>query len=560
MPLNSFLTRLIWWCVSPLALFAAYLAFNYVRHEHAEHDVHAQQLAQTLADAIDHDLGSRVAALRILAASPMADDVSRWPGLYQEAQRFVQSFGSHVVFAGLDRRMLFTTRLPLGTALPELPWPQGRSALQDAVQTLAPAVSDISRDPIDGAAGDALVGVAVPGVRDGRAAFVMETTIALREFQKFIDQLDHDPNWRISLLDSTGATIVRSAAPEPPAPASAATDSARRFSARSAAAPWSVQLEIPRSVYLAPLIEATATLAAAVISVTLVGVLGGTFAARRLGRSVRSLAQTPAPGDAPPAIAEFAAVRRLLDASIESRNQAEAALLSSHAELQRLFAAQDRVQENERRRIALELHDDLQQTLAAISINVGALRERANAGANADAGALPVLDDINGLAASAIDSTRRIVSALRPQILEDLGLGPALEVLASQFRLRNGIECAVQGHGDIDARLLAAPALTTSLYRVAQEALMNVVKHAHATRVKIHLGRAQAGRLRLSIADDGHGIGALDRQKPGSFGLAGIEERVRTLGGELNIHSSPGEGTRIEVTVPLPEAGPARPA
>jgi signal transduction histidine kinase len=552
MPLNSFLTRLIWWCVSPLALFAAYLAFHYVRHEHEEHDREAQRLAQTLADAVDHDLGSRVAALRILAASPLADGASLWPGLYQEAQRFQQSFGSHVVLAAPDRRLLFTTRLPLGTALPELPRPQGRSALQDAVQTLAPAVGDIFRDPIDGDAGDPLVGVAVPVVRDGKAVSVMGTTVALREFQKFIDQLDRHPNWSIRLLDGTGATIVRSTPPAAPAPTSESADSAERFSARSAAAPWSVQLDIPRSVYLAPLIQAAATFTIAIVSVTFVGVLGGTFAARRLGRDVRSLAQARAPGDAPPDIAEIAAVRRLLDESIERRDQAELALLASHAELQRLFAAQDRVQENERRRISLELHDDLQQTLAAISINVAALRERAGSGASADAGALPVLVDINGLAAAAMDSTRRIVAALRPQILEDLGLLPALEALASQFQSRNGIECAVQGHGDLDARLLAAPALTTSLYRVAQEALTNVAKHARAKQVEIHLAHAQTGRLRMSIADDGQGMAALDRQKPGAFGLAGIEERMRALGGELHVHSSPGAGTRVEVTVPLP--------
>ena len=563
MPLNSFLTRLILWCVSPLALFAAYLGFDYVFHEHEEHDAEAQRLTKTLATLVDNDLASRIAALRILAASPLADDVSRWPDLYREAQGFRQSFGGHVLLLDLDRRIRFNTRVPLGTVMepPRLPPPKGQSAVQTVLQTANPAVSDILRDPFGT---QQLIAVAVPGLREGKPAFVMASSIPIGEFQHHVDKVasnDLAKGWSIELRDGTGETIVRT--PQRPARDGAADEAPRRFMSVSTLSPWSVVLEIPRAVYLAPVLEATVNLAIAILGVTLAGILGGTLAARRLGSAVRSLAQPPAPKAPPPDIAEIAAVRRLLDTSIESRNQAEAALLTSHAELQRLFAAQDRVQENERRRIALELHDDLQQTLAAISINVAALRERAsgaNGGANADAGALPVLDDINGLAASAMDSTRRIVSALRPQILEDLGLLPALETLASQFRLRNGIDCEVQGNGNLDARLLAAPALTTSLYRVAQEGLTNVAKHAKASRVQIHLGLAEPGRLRLSIADDGQGMAPPDRQKPGSFGLAGIEERVRALGGEVQIQSSPGAGTRIEVTVPLPEAGAARPA
>ena len=693
MPLNSFLTRLIWWCVSPLAVLAAFLAIDYVRHEHDEHDLEAQRLATTLAGMIDHDLGLRISALQILAVSPLADAASRWPDFYREAQGFRQSYGSHVIFADLDRRMHFNTRAPLGAKLPALPRPKGHSGLQAAVETAKPAVSDIFRDPFGD---ELLVAVVVPGVREGKPAFVMATAIGLREFQNHVDKVALHPGWSVALLDGTGATIARS--PVQREKADSAEDSTRRFIAQSSASPWSVVLEIPRAVYLAPLVQAAATLAIAVLGGTLAGVLGGTIAARRLGKSVRSLAEVPAPGAPPPDIAEIAVVRRLLDASIENRDQAEAdrrsaeqrfrialeqashalersearlrgifdsasdailtadqtqtvvmanpaaasmfrcpvealvgaplerfipqryreahrhdvqafgeceasarpmgrqldvmglrsdgeefpldaaishlniggqrlftvllrdvselkraqaALLSSHADLHRLFAVQDRIQENERRRIARELHDDLQQPLAAISLNVAAIGARAGAAA---AGLAPILAEINDLAAGAIASTRRIVSDLRPQILEDLGLVPALEVLARRFGQRNGIACHFEAQGNAEERVLASPALTTCLYRVAQEALTNVAKHARASQVRMRLASTADGGIVLRIGDDGRGMSALDRHKPNSFGLSGMRERVHALGGELRIDSQPGAGTIVEVRVAL--AGP----
>ena len=545
MPLNRFLSRLIWWCVAPLALLAAYLAVDYVRHEHEEHDLEAQRLAAALATTIDHDLDTRIAALQILATSPLGDDATRWPDLYQLAQGYRQSFGTDVILASVDRRVHFTTRAPLGTPLPELPRPQGHSGMQAAVETAKPEVSDIFRDPFGG--NELLVAVSVPAVRDGKVALVIATAIPLRDFQKHLDKLGLHHGWSAALLDATGASIARS--PVNAEPTGSNSASAQRFTARTTAAPWSVALDIPLAVYLAPLAKAAATLAIAVLGGTLAGVLGGMFAARRLGNALRSLAETPARGVPAPDIAEIAAVRRLLDASLENRDRAEAALLKSHGELQRLFAQADSVQENERQRIALELHDDLQQTLAAISINVAALGERAGS----DAASQAIVADIDDLAASAIASTRRIVSDLRPQILEDLGLVPALEVLAQQFSARNGIDCQFEAQEEAGARLLACPALATSLYRVAQEALNNVAKHSRARRVWMRLSSVAPNRVMLSIGDDGTGMNSDAAHKTGKFGIPGMHERVRILDGVLRIRSEPGEGTTVEVLVPVPE-------
>lgn len=174
-------------------------------------------------------------------------------------------------------------------------------------------------------------------------------------------------------------------------------------------------------------------------------------------------------------------------------------------------------------------------------------------------GAAALLAEVDQLAGAAIVSTRRIVNDLRPPILEDLGLVPALETLAAQFRQHSGIACEVlaahDGGGDIES-----PAVATSLFRVAQESLNNVLKHARATRVTMRLADAPGGRVSLTIQDDGVGFEPGAARKPLSYGLLGMNERIRALGGVLRIESRPGVGTTIEVTLPAhggaPPSGP----
>ncbi len=229
---------------------------------------------------------------------------------------------------------------------------------------------------------------------------------------------------------------------------------------------------------------------------------------------------------------------------------ARAELEASHAELRRLVAAQDQVQERERKRIARELHDDLQQTLAAIKMDALAIGQQLH---REPAQATPMLAKIDELATAAIASTRRIVNDLRPQMLEELGLRPALETLAADFTQRTGIavqcDASPTDEGDADDDGVLSSAVATCLYRVAQEALNNVGKHAAARQVRITLTHPADGRVRLRIADDGNGFANNGRRKRHSFGLVGMEERVRAIGGELHVDAVPGRGTVIEVDV-----------
>lgn len=228
--------------------------------------------------------------------------------------------------------------------------------------------------------------------------------------------------------------------------------------------------------------------------------------------------------------------------------EAQAELTRSHLDLQRLIEARERVQEEERKRIARELHDDLQQTLAAIRIDVVAIGGRLEADR---AKVEPLLVEIDALAQDAVASTRRIVNDLRPQALENLGLVPALDSLLAQFGQRTGIRCRLDASAATGDALMAWPAASTCLYRVTQEALNNVAKHAHASAVVVQLATAVGGQAWLRVSDNGRGMGATERQKTESFGLLGMHERLRALGGVLRVESSPGAGTAVEALIPL---------
>jgi PAS domain S-box-containing protein len=233
--------------------------------------------------------------------------------------------------------------------------------------------------------------------------------------------------------------------------------------------------------------------------------------------------------------------------------RAQRELAASYADLQRLVSQQDRVQEEERKRIARELHDELQQRMAAILINLSAAGTQLR---RDQAGTKRALEAAEELAGTVIESTRRIVKDLRPQMLDELGLVPALEALCEHFSATTAIACTVHAEAAAGERASAVPPLATCLYRVAQESLNNVAKHARASVVQVRLALdAEAGAIELQVSDNGQGLaGPALLRKPESFGFLGMNERLRMLGGVLTLHGAPGQGTTVRARVPLTEA------
>jgi PAS domain S-box-containing protein len=231
---------------------------------------------------------------------------------------------------------------------------------------------------------------------------------------------------------------------------------------------------------------------------------------------------------------------------VTAAKQMQAALESSRAELRRLVAGQQLAEENERKRIARELHDDLQQTLAALRLSVAAIDRQAQIDpAEVSARVASALT----LAESAIQSTRRMVSGLRPQILDDFGLQEALASLLASFGDRTGIEWDLDVREGGDAELPSA--IATGLFRVAQESLHNIEKHARASFVQVTLEVPAAHQVVLQLHDDGVGIRSNDLLKRQSFGVLGMEERLRAMGGTLRLTPGAESGTTLEAVVPL---------
>jgi signal transduction histidine kinase len=198
-------------------------------------------------------------------------------------------------------------------------------------------------------------------------------------------------------------------------------------------------------------------------------------------------------------------------------------------------------QEQERARIARELHDQTGQALTSILLGLKALEDSVDTEEGRASTA-----ELRELVVSTLQDVRRLAVELRPAALDDFGLAPALDRLADTFRVKTGIDVEVEaslGEPRLD------PELETTLYRIVQEALTNVLKHARASHVSISVVRT-AGSISAVVEDDGSGF-TPEEARPGALGLVGMRERVALVGGRLSIESAPGAGTTLAVEVPV---------
>jgi signal transduction histidine kinase len=205
-----------------------------------------------------------------------------------------------------------------------------------------------------------------------------------------------------------------------------------------------------------------------------------------------------------------------------------------------------RLQENERRRLSGEIHDGISQRIVSLSFHLSAALDVLDGDGHL-VGTHSAADQIrraHGLAEAALEETRYAIAGLRPPVLDDLGLAASLESLAKTV---GGPDVRVEA----DTRRLAEH-VETAIYRVAQEALQNIAKHASARSVTVRLSVTEESVL-LEVIDDGVGFDpqrAGPREGPGGYGLTGMAERAELLGGQLTIDSRPGEGTRLQLSLP----------
>lgn len=321
---------------------------------------------------------------------------------------------------------------------------------------------------------------------------------------------------------------------------------------------WALVIEEPWEALASPLLRATENAPLALLPALLLALVALWYAARWIVQPLQALETRAARlgwGD-------FAAIEKPVGGIAEIRRlQSELVHLAhkvraSQEGLRGYIGAITAGQEEERRRLARELHDDTLQALIALhqriqlvhlSLNGDVAEEPASAAASRPPA--EALAEIQALAEQTIHNLRRVTGALRPVYLDELGLSAALEMLARQTSQASGLPVEFRQAGQ-ERRLPADSEL--ALYRIAQEALSNAVRHARAGSARLHLEYGPEA-VRLEIADDGRGFSVPESPaefaRRGHFGLLGMHERAELIGAHLGVRSSPGQGTRLSVSL-----------
>jgi signal transduction histidine kinase len=222
----------------------------------------------------------------------------------------------------------------------------------------------------------------------------------------------------------------------------------------------------------------------------------------------------------------------------------EEELRRSQEELRNLSAHMETAREVERGHIAREIHDELGVTLSKLKLDISWLQNRLS---KENSPLVEKTGKMSDLVDKTIDSVQRIASELRPGVLDYLGLSAAIKWQAGEFRERAGIECIIS---ILPEDIELDQDLSIPVFRIFQETLRNVVRHAEATRVEIDLTESD-GALTLEVRDNGKGITEEQISNPASFGLMGIRERARFLGGSVKISGVQGKGTTVTVHIPV---------
>ncbi len=231
-----------------------------------------------------------------------------------------------------------------------------------------------------------------------------------------------------------------------------------------------------------------------------------------------------------------------LESEVEERRRAENQLRESRGQLRKLSNQLQVIRENEKTRISREIHDELGQILTGLKMELSCLEVDVDS-----PDIIKKLQSMGEMIDSTIKSVRRIATELRPQILDTCGLLDALEWQGMDYQARTGIECKLELPKD---SVKFDPQLSTAIFRICQETLTNVARHANASKVRISLQFSESD-LCLTVKDNGKGIEPDQIYNSNSLGLLGIQERANYWGGHVTIDSAPGEGALFTISLPL---------
>jgi signal transduction histidine kinase len=584
------LAGLILAVVVPLLAFSGFLVLRSAEHEQALMGEAVRERAQAAAATIDYDLSQLRAHLFMLAGarSLQTDDLAAF---HAYATDFARDDGLYVRLYDVTGRELVNTAIPYGRPLPAT---ADVDAIRQVVATGRPKVSDVTIGPRDN---ELSVGLNVPVMRDGKPAYVLSYDIAPR-IPSLLEQLDLPPGWILALTDDRGYVLGRNRDVDHIVGRKGRDEINRHFfesedgwfpSISREGVPvynafthtrfggWAVDIGIPDNVLFAPVLHSTLVLALVGGVAVCVALIFASVIARRVSTSIAALvsyADAVGRGERlpphSPGIKEIDAVACSLDQAAEQLHRsAEArdhtarelreseqkyrelseALTAANEERTHLLHQIVATQETERTRIARELHDRLGQYLAALLLGLDAIGPTCTA----SPAARQRLAELRKLTTELGRDFSRMAWELRPMALDELGLRNAITQYLEEWAELSGL------HIDLEITLgdrRLPPNVETALFRVLQEAITNVVKHAGADSIGVILESIN-GEIRLIIEDNGQGFqteqGAVVALGKSHLGLLGVRERLALVNGRLEVESTPGSGTTVYACVPVVE-------
>jgi len=556
----------------PMLAFSAFLAIRTAEHEQALLAATVQDRTREAARAIEQELAALRAKLFAIAVVGEESD-GDFSQLYARAGAALGRQHLAMTLSTPEGKELFDTRVPLGTTLGENP---DIAAVRQVATT---GLSYISRDSVIVHGQAPVVMIDVPVMQSGRVAYVAGIDVA-RRLQGLLLQLRLPSGWLATISDRGGYTLARTLDPQQfigqmgrpgffqrvqgadegwfPYPS---REGIPLYVAYSRVKPvdWIMVIGIPLDVLYAPVEHSTHVVLLVGAGMLMVALALAMLIGHRISGPIRSLmsyAATAGQGQPvpmrPTGLRETDAVAcslhrasQSLHQSMAEREQAAAAL---HASEERKQVLQQAVlaQENERKRIARELHDSLGQYLTALQLGLNTIGR-----SNADAGLADELAKLRDLTSEIGHEVNRIAWELRPTALDDLGLETAIAQYLEEWGERSRLQFDLQVN--LGPRRLPQT-IETTVYRALQEAVTNVVRHAEADQVAVIL-EVVGRQLQLIVEDDGKGFLLDDADEGGQgtlhLGLLGIRERLALVDGTLEIESSPGGGTTLFVRVPV---------
>jgi signal transduction histidine kinase len=564
MKLRSHLLILVVAALLPVLIFASAVVLIHSSNVHERAENGLQRTAHDLSLDIDRELLVSIRTLEALATSEHLDsgDLRKF---YQQAQRVLKTNErwENILLAEPSGQQLINLRLPFGSPLPKS---AELDTLKKVLETRRPVVTELFRGTI---ATKYLVGVDVPVIRDGKVRYVLASGGSPGFLSEILREEKPSPDWYAAVIDRNKTVIARSRDVEQfvgkPAipPFTESSDGGREGISRSVfpeardgysavsqseLSGWTVAVAAPASSFDVPVRRSIMTLIIGGIGFVLVGAFLAVALGSRLANSISALAMSATAlghGDVqqvpPSPIDEVNDVARALKNAGAERKQAEEALRKSREKLRALATHLQSMREEEKTRIARELHDEIGQTLTGIKLSLErSLREPNNVTAALE----PALKLCNEL----IGRVRDLSLELRPSVLDDFGLLAALTWHFSRYTSQVNVAVEFK-HAGLEERRFA-PEIETAVYRIVQEALTNVARHARVDKVEVDI-RADDNMLRIWIRDRGAGFvpSALSPNETG--GLSGIRERAMMLGGWLKIESAPGAGTVLMTILSL---------